>query len=604
MALKAAIFAAKAGQAQVAVELFLGLGDRDRAVRTLEQAGDAEGAARVRSGLTSLGSAAQRQKPARAGGPPPRVSSKAAEKLEASGELAQAMKAYIRESKPAEAARLALQMGRLEDAATLYAEAGIPYRAALCYRRLQKDDLYLAALVRVSHQDEHYRAAALEVVRVASELGVIELEHDQFLADFVESGPRDDEELGTFYQLGKLYLAQNFPENADEVFEKILSRDPDFSDVAALLADLRREGAGDAEEFQKVLEEDVAFWARDVGAEAGPAPGQLPGLPELPPAGSPPGPPQAAAAAPAAGAPAASSPEVGPRGTVALPQGAAGTGFEVGTIVATRYRIEELIGRGGMASVFRALDLELADEVALKVFSQPFTDDEALARFRQELKLSRLLSHPNIVRLYDIGVFQGFRYISMELLIGQGLDAMMEGKALELSTGLAYLLHACMALQAAHDKGIVHRDLKPANMFVIRDDCLKVLDFGIAKHQAAPGLTAVRSLAGTPEYMSPEQISDSSKVTKATDLYALGVIAYEMFTGTRPFQHDDLMPLLNMHLQHAPEPPRRRNAALPESLERVILKLLEKQPEKRFSSCQELGIELSRIRNQEIPVSR
>jgi serine/threonine-protein kinase len=99
--------------------------------------------------------------------------------------------------------------------------------------------------------------------------------------------------------------------------------------------------------------------------------------------------------------------------------------------------------------------------------------------------------------------------------------------------------------------------------------------------------------------MSPEQISDSSKVTAATDLYALGVIAYEMFTGTRPFQHEELMPLLNMQLQQAPEPPRRRNPALPQSLENAILKLLEKRPENRFSSCQELAVELSRIRNQE-----
>jgi len=516
-----------------------------------------------------------------------------AEKLEASGQHAQAMEAYIRAQKPAQAARLAQGLGRLEDAATLHAEAGNPYQAALCYRQLGKPDLYLASLVRVPRQDERYRAAAVEAVRVASELGTIELQHDQFLADFVESGPQDDAELETFYQLGKLYLDQDFPENAEEVFEKILSRDPSYGDVAALLAGLRHPGSEDRKELEKVLEEDVAFWATDVVAQSARPGAPMPGLPELPPSGTP------AGAQPAAAAP----PAMGPRGTVALPAGAAGTGFIVGTIVANRYRIDELIGQGGMASVFRAIDLELAEAVALKVFTQPMTDEATLARFRQELKLSRMLTHPNIVRLYDIGVFQGFRYISMELLIGQGLDTMM-GKRLELSTGLAYLLHACMALQEAHGKGIIHRDLKPANMFVIRDDCLKVLDFGIAKHQAAPGLTAVRSLAGTPEYMSPEQISDASQVTKATDLYALGVIAYEMFTGTRPFQHADLMPLLNMQLQQAPEPPRRRNPALPKSLEEVILKLLQKQPEKRFSSCQELAVELSRIRNQEIPASR
>src|SRR5207237_6670039 len=151
-------------------------------------------------------------------------------------------------------------------------------------------------------------------------------------------------------------------------------------------------------------------------------------------------------------------------------------------------------------------------------------------------KLSRQLIHPNIIRLYDIGLHQGHRYISMELLVGKSLKDRMRAP-IEFRTALGYLLQACHGLQAAHDAGVVHRDVKPDNFFVTGDGVLKVMDFGIAKHHAAPGVTVAGSIAGTPQYMSPEQISNFSAVTAATDLYALGICAYELFSGAPPFTH-------------------------------------------------------------------
>ena len=278
--------------------------------------------------------------------------------------------------------------------------------------------------------------------------------------------------------------------------------------------------------------------------------------------------------------------------------GSAAADFAPGATMAGRYRLEEKIGQGGMAVVFRARDLELDEDVALKVFTLRTTSDTAVARFKQELKLSRQLVHANIIRLYDIGLHAGHRYISMELLRGESLKQRM-CRPMPFSEAIDYLVQACRGLQAAHDAGVIHRDVKPDNFFVTDAGVLKVMDFGIAKHHATPGVTVAGSIAGTPQYMSPEQIGNFSAVTHATDLYALGVCAYELFTGAPPFTHPELVPLLMMHVNESPEAPRKKNPAVPEDLERVILRLLAKDPSRRFPSCSALADELTRL--QPIP---
>ncbi|HEY3448588.1 MAG TPA: protein kinase [Myxococcales bacterium] len=274
-------------------------------------------------------------------------------------------------------------------------------------------------------------------------------------------------------------------------------------------------------------------------------------------------------------------------------------GPSVGTTIANRYRLEALLGEGGTATVYKATDLELGESVAIKLF-RPATTDEAetlVTRFKQELSLSRILNHPNIVRLYDLGSHEGWRYLSMELLVGNDMAQLLAGnKTFPLVQGLRYLEQVCAGLQVAHDHGVIHRDVKPQNLFVTGDGVVKVMDFGIAKKLLSTGVTVTGTVCGTPDFISPEQIRDFSNVTPLADLYALGGTAFMMFTGTPPFTHPDLMGQIMAHSTEAPPSPRLKNPQIPVELEAVILRLLEKDPARRFPSARELGQELVKIR--------
>jgi serine/threonine-protein kinase len=271
--------------------------------------------------------------------------------------------------------------------------------------------------------------------------------------------------------------------------------------------------------------------------------------------------------------------------------------LQPGALIANRYRLEAELGKGGSASVFRATDLELDEEVALKFLAKPRENPADFERFRRELKLTRQLTHPNVIRVHDIGVHQQYSYLSMELLKGKSLFELMLGE-LDLEDGLTYLIQACGGLQAAHDLGVVHRDVKPGNIFVTEDEVAKVMDFGIARQRHVPGVTVHGRTFGTPEYMAPEQIRSGSDVTTATDLYAMGVTLYEVCTGQVPFQHPEAMPLMMMHLEQLPRPPRELAPGLPASLEQVILQLLEKEPSQRIPSCSVLARQLRQIRQE------
>jgi serine/threonine-protein kinase len=243
--------------------------------------------------------------------------------------------------------------------------------------------------------------------------------------------------------------------------------------------------------------------------------------------------------------------------------------------------------------VYRARDLELSEDVALKVFRPAPDDEEGLARFRQELKVSRRLVHPNVTRLYDIGNHRGHRYISMELLVGHSVEE-LTGSAWPLRRGLDCLIQVCAGLAAAHAEGVIHRDIKPGNIFLTREGLAKIMDFGIARQRAAPGVTQAGMIVGTPEYLSPEQIAGGA-AGETSDLYALGVVAYEIFTGKKPFVHDELLRLLQMHLVMPPEPPSRHRPGLPDALETAILTLLRKDPQERFASARAAGNALTAV---------
>src|SRR5450759_4463121 len=257
--------------------------------------------------------------------------------------------------------------------------------------------------------------------------------------------------------------------------------------------------------------------------------------------------------------------------------------FLPGTVIAGRYRVAGLLGRGGMGEVYRATDLTLGQSVALKFLPEATaSDDRALARFYNEVRIARQVTHPNVCRVYDVGVAEGLHYISMEFVDGEDLGSLLRrigrlpvDKAVETARKL------CAGLGAAHEKGVLHRDLKPANVMIDGRGQVIIMDFGLAG--LAEQLQGdVRS--GTPAYMSPEQLA-GTEVTVKSDIYALGLLLYEIFTGKRAFEAASLMELMQMQERAAPASITSVVRDLDPAAERVIMRCLQPDPRQRPSSA-------------------
>jgi serine/threonine protein kinase len=257
--------------------------------------------------------------------------------------------------------------------------------------------------------------------------------------------------------------------------------------------------------------------------------------------------------------------------------------FLPGTVVAGRYRIAGLLGRGGMGEVYRATDLTLGQAVALKFLPEATaSDDRALARFYNEVRIARQVTHPNVCRVYDVGVAEGLHYISMEFVDGEDLGSLLRrigrlpvDKAVETARKL------CAGLAAAHEKGVLHRDLKPANVMIDGRGQVIIMDFGLSG-LAEQLQSDVRS--GTPAYMSPEQLA-GTEVTVRSDIYALGLLLYEIFTGKRAFEAASLMELMQMQERAAPASITSVVRDLDPAAERVILRCLQPDPRQRPASA-------------------
>lgn len=270
-------------------------------------------------------------------------------------------------------------------------------------------------------------------------------------------------------------------------------------------------------------------------------------------------------------------------------------GLMPGQVVAGRYRVERWLGAGGSATVYEATDLQQDVRVALKVLAVPHAHEALVARFHQEVEHVRALEHINILRVFDAGVDGDRHFLTMELLEGSDLRNLLSERRATRAEALRWLTHATVALEHAHGRGVLHRDVKPANLFVTRTGVLKLMDFGLAKSTHVAGATAQGAVLGTPEYMAPEQVMGSPQVSPATDLYALGVVAYELLTGQLPFRHAQPVPLMFLQVQQAPVPPRTLCPDLPEPFEHVVLKLLEKQPEARYPDAASLRAALGKL---------
>ncbi len=262
----------------------------------------------------------------------------------------------------------------------------------------------------------------------------------------------------------------------------------------------------------------------------------------------------------------------------------------LGITLEGRYQLEAKIGAGGMGSIYRAQQLNVNRDVAVKILSQEvFGDDTIVQRFRNEAKIIAQLRHPNTLKLIDIGTFpDGRLYLVTEFLEGQPLNRVLRTSLLSVERTLRILSQICASLEEAHSYGIVHRDLKPANVFLVTvgsDEVVKVLDFGIAKLSHQPGLTVAGAVFGTPAYMSPEQ-AKSEEVDPRSDLYSLGAIAYEALVGRRLFEVDSPAAVLLKQIHESPVPIKELDPSIPDPIAAFVHTLLEKDPARRPDSVQ------------------
>jgi eukaryotic-like serine/threonine-protein kinase len=261
-----------------------------------------------------------------------------------------------------------------------------------------------------------------------------------------------------------------------------------------------------------------------------------------------------------------------------------------------RYQLEKLLGSGGMGEVYLARQDVLGREVAIKVLHARKSGDQTLAgRFFQEAKSLSLVSHPNIVEIIDYGDDEGRLFLVTRYIHGESLHARLLRGALLLDQSLHILAQCASALAACHRQGIVHRDLKPHNVLLTEQGgdphFVKLVDFGLAKLLRGDGRvvkTQTGEVFGTPLYMSPEQAADASRVDARSDIYSLGVIMYELVTGRVPFQYSTYSETLLAHTMERVRPPSELNPRLPASVENICLRCLEKEPDRRFASMDEL----------------
>ncbi|MFC2169814.1 protein kinase [Acidobacteriota bacterium] len=267
-----------------------------------------------------------------------------------------------------------------------------------------------------------------------------------------------------------------------------------------------------------------------------------------------------------------------------------------GAVFADRYEIIEELGTGGMGKVYRVEDTKVKEEIALKLIKPEISSDKkTIDRFRNELKVARKIRHENVSGMYDLGDAEGIHFITMEYISGGDLKSFIKrSKKLTVETAISIARQICDGLTAAHNLGVVHRDLKPSNIMIDKAGNARIMDFGIARSITSKGITDRGVMIGTPEYFSPEQ-AETKEVDHRSDIYSLGVILYEMVTGQRPFEGETALSVARKHADEIPRDPKELNPQIPDDLNIVIMKCLEKDKEERYQSAVELRSELENV---------
>ena len=276
--------------------------------------------------------------------------------------------------------------------------------------------------------------------------------------------------------------------------------------------------------------------------------------------------------------------------------------LERGSIFAERYEVIEELGKGGMGRVYKVFDKKVNETIALKLIKPEIdTDEKTIERFRNELRFARKISHRHVCRMFDLGEEETSHFITMEYVPGENLKAFIRrsGK-LTVEKAVSLAKQVGEGLAEAHSLGVVHRDLKPQNIMIDGVGNAKIMDFGIARSLSTEGITATGYIIGTPDYMSPEQV-EGIESDQRSDIYSLGVILYEMVTGKLPFLGDTPMSVAVKHKTEIPQDPREIDDHIPEVLSHMILKCMEKDPEKRYQRAEDF---LHELNNTEKRISR
>src|SRR5437867_783659 len=263
--------------------------------------------------------------------------------------------------------------------------------------------------------------------------------------------------------------------------------------------------------------------------------------------------------------------------------------LETGAVLAQRYEILQILGEGGMGAVYKAMDRELSRPVALTVIRPDLAGNQAiLDRFKQELLLAREVTHKNVIRIYDLGEAEGVKFITMEYVEGEDLRTLINEKTkLAPEEAVEIMQQVCRALEAAHSVGIIHRDLKPQNVMRDKSGRILVMDFGLARTLEGDGMTQTGALVGTMDYMSPEQAL-GKELDQRSDLFALGLIFYELLTGKMPYKADSVVASLLKRTQERAAPVSSHDATIPQALSNIVGKSMEPDVKLRYQTASEI----------------